>query len=163
MPVYSLDEVIEIRKKLKTENKKVVFTNGCFEIVHKGHIDYLSRAKELGDFLIVAVNSDSSIKLVKGENRPVIPAEDRALVISSLKPVDAVFIFEEETPKRIIDLIIPDVLVKGGDYVIETIVGHKTVLANGGIVKTIPLTEGKSTTDIFKTIIDRFKDSDNFK
>ncbi|MFC1724519.1 D-glycero-beta-D-manno-heptose 1-phosphate adenylyltransferase [candidate division KSB1 bacterium] len=163
MPLYSLDEVIKIRKKLQSENKKVVFTNGCFEILHKGHVEYLSRARELGDFLIVAVNSDSSIKLIKGEKRPIIPAEDRAFVIANLKPVDAVFIFEEETPKRIIDLIIPDVLVKGGDYVIETIVGHKTVLANGGIVKTIPLTEGKSTSDIFKLIIERFKDSDNFK
>lgn len=158
MPVYSFEEILKIRKKLKRENKKVVFTNGCFEIIHRGHIDYLTEAKRYGDFLIVAVNSDTSIKLVKGSERPLIPAEDRAFVVSSLKPVDAVFIFEEETPARIIDLIIPDVLVKGGDYVVETIVGHKTVLANGGRVIPIPLTKGKSTSDIIKKIIRIYKD-----
>ena len=159
MPVYSLEKILEIRKKLKQEGKKVVFTNGCFEIIHKGHIDYLTAAKEYGDFLIVAVNSDTSIKLVKGEERPIIPAEDRAFVVAGLKPVDAVFIFEEETPARIIDLIIPDVLVKGGDYVVETIVGHKTVLANGGKVIPIPLTKGKSTSDILNKIIRIYKNN----
>jgi len=161
--IYTLEEILKIREKLKNEDKKVVFTNGCFEIIHKGHIDYLNKAKQLGDFLIVAVNSDSSIKMVKGNKRPIVRAKDRAEIVANIKPVDAVFIFNEETPKRIVDLIVPDVLVKGGDYTIGTIVGHKTVLETGGEVKTIPLTEGKSTTDIIKTIIEKFKDCENIK
>lgn len=133
--------------------QKVVFTNGCFDILHHGHLDYLARAASLGNRLIVAVNSDDSVKRLKGPLRPVNRQDDRLLALASLLVIDAVCIFEEDTPAEIIDLLKPDVLAKGGDYTIDTIVGADTVLANGGEVAVIPFVEGYSTTGLIEKIV----------
>ena len=155
--IKNINELAEIRKELKLQNKKVVFTNGVFDILHAGHVDYLTRAKSKGDILIVAVNSDSSVKKIKGELRPIVSQNERAFVISSLKPVDYVVIFDEETPYEIIKNIMPDVLVKGSDWSVENIVGRDIVEANGGKVETIEFTNDSSTTNIIKTVLERFK------
>ena len=123
----NIEELIEIRIKLKKENKKVVFTNGCFDILHAGHVDYIIKAKEKGDILIVAINSDSSMKRIKGTSRPIVPQNERAFIISNLKSVDFVVIFEEDTPYEIITKLVPDILVKGEDWSIENIVGKDIV------------------------------------
>jgi rfaE bifunctional protein nucleotidyltransferase chain/domain len=146
--LLSLEEFLEIRKKLKAEGKKLVFTNGCFDIIHRGHVDYLNRAKALGDYLVVALNSDESVRKLKGEGRPINKLEDRAFVIANLKAVDFVVSFDEDTPFEIISAIIPDVLVKGGDWSIENIVGRDIVEANGGKVYSLPYVENYSTTNI---------------
>ena len=155
--IKNINELAEIRKELKLQNKKVVFTNGVFDILHAGHVDYLTKAKAKGDILIVAVNSDSSVKKIKGELRPIVPQNERAFIISSLKPVDHVVIFDEDTPYEIIKKIIPDVLVKGADWAIENIVGRDIVEANGGKVETIEFINDRSTTNIIKTVLERFK------
>ena len=155
--IKNINELAEIRKELKLQNKMVVFTNGVFDILHAGHVDYLTRAKSKGDILIVAVNSDSSVKKIKGELRPIVPQNERAFIISSLKPVDYVVIFDEETPYEIIKNIIPDVLVKGADWTVENIIGRDIVEANGGKVETIEFTNDSSTTNIIKTVLERFK------
>ena len=155
--IKNINELAEIRKELKLQNKKVVFTNGVFDILHAGHVDYLTKAKAQGDILIVAVNSDSSVKKIKGELRPIVPQNERAFIISSLKPVDYVVIFDEETPYEIIKKIIPDVLVKGADWAVENIVGRDIVEANGGKVETIEFINDRSTTNIIKTVLERFK------
>jgi len=129
-------------------NKKIVFTNGCFDILHRGHIEYLSQAKDLGDVLIIGLNTDASVKRIKGENRPVQDENSRALVLASLRFVDAIVLFDEDTPYDLIGLVKPDVLAKGGDYTEDTIVGSDIVKANGGEVVTIPLVEGYSTSKI---------------
>lgn len=154
--IKSLEELVSIRKELKKQNKKVVFTNGCFDILHAGHVDYITKAKEKGDVLIVAVNSDSSTKRLKGDARPIVPQNERAFIISSLKPVDYVFIFEEDTPYEVIKKIVPDVLVKGADWAPNKIVGKDIVEANGGKVETIKFVNDQSTTNIIKTVLDRF-------
>lgn len=154
--IKSLEELVSIRKELKKQNKKVVFTNGCFDILHAGHVDYITKAKEKGDVLIVAVNSDSSTKRLKGDARPIVPQNERAFIISSLKPVDYVFIFEEDTPYEVIKKIVPDVLVKGADWAPDKIVGKDIVEANGGKVETIEFVNDQSTTNIIKTVLDRF-------
>ncbi|MCH2034038.1 MAG: D-glycero-beta-D-manno-heptose-7-phosphate kinase [Tenacibaculum sp.] len=135
-------------KKLKQENKKIVFTNGCFDILHLGHVKYLEQAKKMGDVLIIGVNSDSSVKILKGENRPINSEFDRAYLLNSLKCVDYTIVFKEETPYELIKLIQPDILVKGGDYKIENIVGND--IAKSTVV--IDYIEGKSTTNIINTI-----------
>ncbi len=135
-------------KELKSEGRKIVFTNGCFDILHRGHVEYLEQAKSLGDILIVAVNSDSSVKKLKGENRPVNKEEDRAFLINSLKPVDIVTIFTEDTPYNLISGIVPDVLVKGGDWKEEDIVGSDIVKKNGGRVVSLKFVDNYSTTSI---------------
>lgn len=155
--VKNIDELTAIRNDLKLQNKKVVFTNGVFDILHAGHVDYITKAKEKGDVLIVGVNSDASVKRIKGELRPVVPQHERAFIISSLKPVDYVVIFEEDTPQEIINKLIPDVLVKGADWSIEKIVGREIVEANGGKVETIKFVNDQSTTNIIKTVLERFK------
>jgi rfaE bifunctional protein nucleotidyltransferase chain/domain len=146
--LLTLEEFLEIRKQLKAERKKLVFTNGVFDIIHRGHIDYLNRAKALGDYLVVALNSDDSVRRLKGEGRPINKLEDRAFVIANLKAVDFVVSFNEDTPFEIISAIIPDVLVKGGDWSIENIVGRDIVEANGGKVYSLPYVENYSTTNI---------------
>jgi rfaE bifunctional protein nucleotidyltransferase chain/domain len=128
--------------------KKVVFTNGCFDILHAGHIESLTQAAALGDVLIVGLNSDASIKRLKGEHRPIQQENNRAILLSSLYMVNAVVIFEEDTPLELIKTILPDVLVKGGDYTPESVVGAKEVMENGGRVEIIPLVPGLSTTNI---------------
>jgi len=129
-------------------NNKIVFTNGCFDILHRGHIEYLSQARDKGAVLIIGLNSDASVKRIKGEGRPVQDEMTRALVLASLRIVDAVVLFDEDTPYELIKFVQPDVLVKGGDYTEETIVGADIVKANGGEVAVIPLVEGYSTTKI---------------
>lgn len=139
-------------EELRKNNLKIVFTNGCFDILHKGHIRYLSEAKKFGDILIVGINSDLSIKKIKGSSRPIIPLESRIEVLNSIKPVDFVISFEEETPLNIISLIKPDVHVKGGDYTIESLPESKIILDYGGDIKIINLVEGFSTTNIINSI-----------
>jgi rfaE bifunctional protein nucleotidyltransferase chain/domain len=132
----------------KKNNNSVVFTNGCFDILHYGHVNYLSRAKDLGSKLIIGLNSDKSVKRLKGSDRPVNKQHDRAIVLASLLFVDAIVIFEEDTPEKIIKMIFPDILVKGGDYSFGNIVGADFVTANGGLVEIIPFVEGYSTTNL---------------
>jgi D-beta-D-heptose 7-phosphate kinase/D-beta-D-heptose 1-phosphate adenosyltransferase len=129
-------------------DKRVVFSNGCFDILHVGHVTYLAAAKSLGDVLVIAVNTDESVKRLKGESRPVNGIEDRMLLLAALEAVDYVVPFSQDTPLEVIMELTPNVLVKGGDYTIETIVGSEYVLSKGGEVLTIPIVEGKSTTGI---------------
>lgn len=151
--ILNRGELVSLRNKAGEEGKKVVFTNGCYDILHRGHVELFRKAKALGDVLIVGINSDSSVKKLKGNERPVVNEDDRAYVIASLECVDAVCLFEEETPAELIMEVKPDILVKGGDYAIDEIVGRETVWENGGEVLTIPLIEGRSTSDIIKKIV----------
>ena len=139
----------------KGEGKKVVFTNGVFDLLHIGHITYLAKAAELGDKLIIGLNSDASVKRIKGDDRPVNDQNSRAMLLAALFFVDAVVVFEEDTPQQLITALLPDILVKGADYAIENIVGAKEVLANGGEVKTINFVDGYSSTSIIQKIKDR--------
>jgi D-beta-D-heptose 7-phosphate kinase/D-beta-D-heptose 1-phosphate adenosyltransferase len=151
--ILSLDELINIRKAIKNNNKKLVFTNGCFDIIHKGHIDYLNESKKLGDYLAVGVNSDASVRTLKGPKRPILSQDERAFILSNLIAVDFVCIFDEETPLKLIENIIPDFLVKGADWSIDKVVGKEVVEKNGGKVITITLTPNKSTTSLIETIL----------
>ena len=155
--IKSRKEIKEIRAQLKKEGKKVVFTNGCFDLIHSGHVDYLIKAREMGDVLILGLNTDSSVKRIKGNNRPILKQNERAFILSNLKPVDYVTFFEEDTPTEIINDLIPDVLVKGADWAMDKIVGREVVEANGGKVKTIKFVNDQSTSKIIKIIIERFK------
>ena len=146
--ILSIDLAKQLAKELKAQGKKIVFTNGCFDILHCGHTTYLSESKKLGDVLILGLNSDDSVRRLKGESRPINNQSDRAAVMDSLKSIDYVVIFEEDTPYNVINAIIPDVLVKGGDYNKDNIVGADIVENNGGSVVTISFVEGKSTTNI---------------
>jgi len=154
--IVNLDQLIRIRKKAKRDHKKVVFTNGCFDIIHRGHIECLKKAKSFGDLLIVGLNSDSSVKKLKGNKRPIVPQDDRAEILASLGMVDYVCIFEEVTPRKIIHALIPDVLVKGGDYKKKKIVGKEVVESFGGKVFTVKAVRGKSTKNIIQKIIARY-------
>ena len=149
---FQLKDNINFIKKIKEENKKIVFTNGCFDILHVGHVRYLSKAKKLGNILIVGLNSDKSVKKLKGDNRPINIFEDRATLLASLRFVDLVIIFEEKTPENLIKKIKPDILVKGGDYDIKDIVGYKTVIENGGEVKVLRFQEGYSSSNYINKI-----------
>ena len=139
------------------KDRKVVFTNGCFDILHLGHIEYLAKAAELGDVLVIGMNSDSSVHRIKGESRPINDEHSRSMVLASLEFVTAVVLFDEETPYELIKTIQPDILVKGKDYKIEEIAGHDIVLAKGGKVETIKLTPGYSTTAIEQKILELHK------
>lgn len=150
--IVNRNEIAELSKKLKLDGKRIVFTNGCFDILHSGHVFYLQKAKQHGDILILGLNSDASVRRLKGEKRPINSENDRAIVISELKSIDYVVIFEEDTPQEIISLIVPDVLVKGGDYNKEDVVGKETVENNGGEVVIIQFVDGKSTTNIINKI-----------
>jgi D-beta-D-heptose 7-phosphate kinase/D-beta-D-heptose 1-phosphate adenosyltransferase len=150
--IINSSDLSEAVKKWRVEEKSIVFTNGCFDIVHRGHVEYLSKAKSLGDILILGLNSDQSVKKLKGEGRPFVPEKDRAYILSQLIPVDAVSIFEEETPLNMINLVMPDILVKGGDYTPDTIVGKNEVEETGGTVVAIPLVQGRSTTGLIEKI-----------
>ena len=136
----------------KNEGKKVVFTNGVFDLLHIGHITYLSKAAELGDKLIIGLNADSSVKRIKGDSRPINAQDSRAALLASFFFVDAVVVFEEDTPLNLITALMPDILIKGADYTIDNIVGAKAVLANGGEVETITFVEGYSSTSIIQKI-----------
>lgn len=153
--ILSKDQTVKKIAAWRVMNKKIVFTNGVFDILHQGHIFSLSQAAKEGDYLIVSLNSDSSVKRLKGERRPVNNEQSRALLLASLVMVDVVVIFEEDTPLELIKSIMPDVLVKGGDYTTEQIAGAKEVLTNGGRVVINPILEGFSTS----SIIDQTKKS----
>ena len=148
-----LPELIRIRKNLKKEGQKVVFTNGVFDILHRGHVEYLEKAKSLGEVLMLGLNTDASVNKIKGSNRPVMGQDDRAIVLAGLSSVDYICFFEEETPANLIRQLIPDILVKGGDYRIDDIVGRETVEANGGKVVTIDLVNGQSTTSLIEKMV----------
>jgi len=137
----------------KLSGQKIVFTNGCFDILHRGHVEYLTEAKACGDKLVTALNSDSSVRSLKGEARPIQSQEDRAVILDALESVDLVVIFDQETPAKIIKTLLPNVLVKGGDYTPDTIVGADIVTENGGEVKVIPFRSGQSTSGIVEKII----------
>jgi rfaE bifunctional protein nucleotidyltransferase chain/domain len=154
--IKSLNEVVQERIRLRDLGKKIVFTNGCFDILHVGHVRYLNQARSLGDALVVGVNSDHSVRKIKGESRPIVPESERAEVLAALSCVDLVFIFDDPTPKRVIDAIVPDVLVKGADWDISDIVGRDTVEGAGGVVLNVPLVEGSSTTEIIQKVVERF-------
>src|SRR5690606_28362458 len=150
--ILDLGQLLELVAKWKKENQKVVFTNGCFDIVHLGHVDYLEKTRELGDKLVVGLNTDASVSRLKGPARPVVDEYARARMITSFSFVDAVTYFEEDTPYELIKKIIPDILVKGDDYSLDNIVGADIVMGNGGNVSTIQLVEGYSTTKIIDKI-----------
>ena len=148
--IFTLATLQHQLNRWRLQNKKIVFTNGVFDILHQGHIASLSQAASNGHVLIVGVNADASVKRLKGESRPVSNENSRALLLAALVITDAIIIFEEDTPLNLITAILPDVLVKGGDYTLEQIVGAKEVMANGGEVKIVPILEGFSTTAIIE-------------
>ena len=150
--IYSLAGILEKVNQWKKEKKKIVFTNGVFDLLHKGHIFSLAQAAKEGDILIIGLNSDASVKRLKGDSRPVNDQEARALLLAALSMVDAVIIFEEDTPLKLITSVLPDVLVKGGDYTVDEIAGAKEVIANGGKVVINPILDGFSTTSIINAI-----------
>ena len=150
--VMGREALIEERVRLRREGKRVVFTNGCFDLLHPGHVRYLREARSLGDLLVVALNSDASVRLLKGAGRPILNQDERAEIIAALQVVDYVTIFDEETPRELIARFLPDVLVKGGDWAIESIVGREEVEAAGGRVLSLPYLQGSSTSDIVERI-----------
>ena len=153
--IVELKELLEILEKVRGK-KKIVFTNGCFDILHAGHADYLNKAKSLGDILVVGINSDDSVRRIKGEKRPILPQQMRAYLLDNLKPVDYVVIFEEDTPLELIKAIKPDVLVKGADWDLERIVGADFVLSYGGRVERIPFSFDISTSKIIERVLDLY-------
>tara|TARA_B100001105_G_scaffold248384_1_gene234086 strand:+ start:512 stop:1003 length:492 start_codon:yes stop_codon:yes gene_type:complete len=150
--IISLEELKARIESWKANGEKIVFTNGCFDILHRGHVEVLAKTADLGDKLIIGLNSDSSIKKLKKENRPIVDEKSRALLLAGFSFVDAIVLFSEQTPINLIAEIKPDILAKGGDYEIQEIVGHNIVQGNGGEVITIPLTEGFSSTNIIDKI-----------
>jgi D-glycero-beta-D-manno-heptose 1-phosphate adenylyltransferase len=150
--IVDRDELTRMVSRWHLLSRKVVFTNGCFDILHQGHLEVLSRAAELGDVLVIGINSDASVQRLKGPERPVNNEQFRSLMLASLCVVDAVCIFEEDTPLELITQVLPDVLVKGGDYDPEQIVGADAVRGHGGRVITIPLVDGYSTSNLIRKI-----------
>ena len=150
--IVSLPDAVELVSNWKTDGHKIVFTNGCFDVLHYGHVCYLAEAKELGDKLVVGLNSDESVRRLKGETRPINGQKERATLLAALSFIDAIVIFEEDTPKNLIKNISPDFLVKGGDYTFETIVGAEFVSSYGGKVITIPLVKNFSSSSIIKRL-----------
>lgn len=151
----NLNEIIQIREELKRQNRKVVFTNGCFDLLHSGHVHIFREAKKLGDALVVAVNEDESVRKIKGGSRPIFPLEERLEVLEAIEDIDYLISFSEETPQRVIAALLPDVLVKGGDWAPEEVVGKREVEDAGGRVAIIPYLEGQSSSEI----IDRITES----
>jgi D-glycero-beta-D-manno-heptose 1-phosphate adenylyltransferase len=151
--IYTLPDLLRQVKIWRLQSKKIVFTNGCFDILHLGHVKYLAEAASLGNILIIGLNSDASVKkLNKGANRPIQDEISRAAILASLQFTDAVILFDNDTPYELIKAIMPDILVKGGDWKPEQIIGHDLVIPNGGMVKSLNFTEGYSTTKIEKRI-----------
>jgi D-glycero-beta-D-manno-heptose 1-phosphate adenylyltransferase len=146
-------ETIEKVLAWQASGKKVVFSNGCFDILHAGHVEYLDAARKLGDVLLIGLNSDASVRRLKGPSRPICCETDRAAVLSALQVVDALTLFDEDTPEELIGALLPDILVKGADWAVEKIAGARAVLDHGGEVLTIPLLEGLSTSSIIEKII----------
>lgn len=150
--IKNLNELKKITARLKAQGKKIVFTNGCFDLPHYGHVKYLEDAKRKGDILVVAINSDTSIKTIKGNKRPIINQKDRLRIVAALESVDYVALFKETTPLRLIRLLKPDILVKGADWNKDNIVGSDFALSYGGRVSTIKFVKGRSTTNLIKKI-----------
>ncbi len=150
--IYSRSQIVQRVIQWRVMDKKIAFTNGVFDILHEGHIFSLSQAAKEGDYLVVGLNADASVKRLKGDSRPVNKEDSRALVLASLSIVDAVVLFEEDTPLELIKSIMPDVLVKGGDYTVEQVAGAKEVIAHGGQVIINPILEGFSTTAIIEQL-----------
>ncbi len=150
--IFTRDALVRHCNALRTTGKKIVFTNGCFDILHHGHLDLLAKAADMGDVLVAGVNSDASVKRLKGDDRPVNTEADRAFQLASLLCVDAVCLFEEDTPAGLIEAIRPDVLVKGGDYTVDRIAGADFVLQQGGAVEIIPFVPGYATTALIARI-----------
>jgi rfaE bifunctional protein nucleotidyltransferase chain/domain len=153
--IFSLDDLKNQVNAWKKAGEEVVFTNGCFDIIHRGHVEVLAQTADLGDRLIIGLNSDSSIQKLKGEDRPIIDEQARSILLAAISFVDAVILFSEDTPINLISTLLPDVLAKGGDYEIDTIVGHEIVQNNGGKVILVPFVDGFSST----TIIEKIKNS----
>ena len=153
--IISLEEISSRVRSWRKESRKLVFTNGCFDILHSGHVRYLQTAAGFGDILVLGLNSDSSVRKLKGPRRPIMTQADRAYLLSALEAIDYIVIFDEETPARLIQTVSPDVLVKGGDYLPEDVVGYDTVTENGGCVKIVPYVEGKSTSGIVNSILEQ--------
>ena len=151
------EDLQKIIKDLKKRGKRIVFTNGCFDLLHLGHIRYLEKAKSFGDILVVGVNSDRSVQSLKGSERPIIPEEERAEILSGLGCVDYITIFEELTPLELIYSLQPHILVKGGDWTKETTVGREVVERSGGEVVILPFVEGASTSNLIETILKRYE------
>jgi D-beta-D-heptose 7-phosphate kinase/D-beta-D-heptose 1-phosphate adenosyltransferase len=153
--ILTREEMRAERARLRREGLKLVFTNGCFDLLHLGHVRYLAEARKLGDRLLVAVNSDETVSRLKGPERPLTPLAERMEVLAALASVDYVTSFDEETPKEIIDEVLPDVLVKGGDWTVDRIVGREAVEAAGGVVRSLPFASGYSTSAIIDRIVER--------
>ncbi len=158
--IKTREDLAKILRDLKADGRKVVFTNGCFDLLHIGHLRYLKDAKALGDVLVVGVNGDSSVKRLKGPERPILPLEERMEILSALECVDYVTSFEEATPLELISLLGPHVLVKGGDWTKGTVVGREIVEGAGGKVVILPFVEGNSTTSLIETIVKRYAKRD---
>ena len=154
--IKTLPELRPLLDILRAAGKKVVFTNGCFDIIHTGHTRYLSLARSFGDVLVVAVNSDASVRIIKGEKRPINSQAERAETLAALETVDFVTVFDEPDPYKVISALQPDVLVKGGDWPIEKIIGRDVVEARGGRVVNVPYVEGASTTGIIEKILSKY-------
>jgi rfaE bifunctional protein nucleotidyltransferase chain/domain len=150
--VLSQEELIRVRARLRAEGRRLVFTNGCFDILHVGHVRYLAEARALGDALLVAINGDRSVRALKGPNRPVMSEAERAEILAALEAVDFVTVFDEESPRTLISEVLPDVLVKGGDYRLDEIHGREEVERAGGRVLSLPFVEGASTSGVIGRI-----------
>ncbi len=157
--IKSIAALKKIAVQLKSQGKKIVFTNGCFDLLHVGHVRYLQKAKKLGDILIVGLNTDHSVKLIKGQNRPIIPEKERAEVLASLEFVDYVVLFSEPDPLKLIKAIRPHILVKGADWTKKQIVGRELVEKEGGKVRRVPLVPGASSTKVIEKILKIYKPS----
>lgn len=151
--IVELNDLLAMRREWRHYGTKVAFTNGCFDLLHRGHVEYLQKVRELADVLVVGLNTDASVQRLKGPNRPITPEADRAIVMAALECVDYVVFFNEDTPLELIRAVQPDVLAKGEDYQIHEIVGHDLVQAAGGRVERIPLTSGRSTSEIIARIL----------
>lgn len=155
--IVNIEELKRERERARREGKTFVFTNGCFDLIHRGHIELLRAAHDLGDILTVAINSDDSVRRLKGPQRPIIRQEDRSAILAAICFVDYVLIFEEDTPEEVISVLLPDVIVKGADYEINEIVGREQVESSGGRVVRIPLLEGYSTERLLRMIAERYR------
>ena len=154
--ILSLNELCAERERLRQAGRRVVFTNGVFDLIHPGHVNYLQQARRLGDALVVALNSDRSVRELKGEKRPILDQHERAEVVAALGCVDYVTVFDDPTPREVIAALLPDVLVKGGDWEVDRIVGREEVEAAGGSVLSLPFVEGCSTSDVIERIVERY-------
>lgn len=154
--VTTLQDLKPIRESLRAEGKRVVFTNGCFDLLHVGHVSYLRCARSMGDCLIVAINSDRAVKELKGPSRPITPESERAEMLAALEMIDYVFVFDDISPREVIAALLPDVLVKGGDWTADKIIGREEVEGAGGTVLSLPFVDGASTSDLLARVLERF-------